>query len=153
LEEQDQWWLSLAADPAPSWKSQHPADEEQKTVQWTLQDKAQEIASRQQSLMDWLTPLYAAKVPTAVADKLAAEQKSPAIVADRPVAEQKNLTVVENNLIVEEEVPATSKRNPSVEEEGLAIAEEILAAAEEDPTTLEESPVAETEGPTHMELI
>jgi hypothetical protein len=33
-------------DPAPSWKPQYPADEEQKAVQWALQGKAQEIASR-----------------------------------------------------------------------------------------------------------
>jgi hypothetical protein len=26
LEEQDQWWLSLAADLAPSWKLEHPTD-------------------------------------------------------------------------------------------------------------------------------
>jgi hypothetical protein len=89
--------LSPAADPAPPWKPQHPADEEQKAVQWTLQDKAQEIASRQQSLMDWLIPLYASKVPAAMADRPAAEQKSPAIVQESP-------TVVADRLALEEKL-------------------------------------------------
>jgi hypothetical protein len=73
MEEQEQWWLSPTADPAPSWKPEHPADEEQKGVQWNLHGKAQEIASRQQSLMDWLIPLYAAKVPAAMVDRPVAE--------------------------------------------------------------------------------
>jgi hypothetical protein len=62
--------LSPTVDPVPSWKTEHPADEEQMGVQWTLYGKAEEIASRHQSLMDCLTPLYAAKVP-------AIDQESP----------------------------------------------------------------------------
>jgi hypothetical protein len=77
LEDQDQWWLSPAADPAPSWKPKHPTEIESKAIQWTMQVKVEEIANRQQSLMDWLTPLYATKVP-------AVEQESPAAMADRP---------------------------------------------------------------------
>jgi hypothetical protein len=45
--QQQQGQLSLAVDPAPSWKPKHPTDEEQKEVQWTMQVKAKEIASRQ----------------------------------------------------------------------------------------------------------
>jgi hypothetical protein len=93
--------LSLATDPTPSWKPEHPIEEEQKAVQWTLLGKAQKIASKHQSLMDWLTPLYVAKVLAVVVARPAAEQKSPivelegpAVVANRLVAEQKPLTVV-----------------------------------------------------------
>jgi hypothetical protein len=73
--------LSSAVDLAPSWKPEHLVDEEQKGVQYTMQIKAEEIASRQQPLMDWLIPLYATKVS-------AVEQESPAAMtsssADEP---------------------------------------------------------------------
>ena len=85
--------MSLAANLAPSWKLEHPIDEEQKVVQWILQGKAQGIASKYQFLMDWLTPLYTTKVLAVVADRPATEQKilivekgSLAIVVDRLVA-------------------------------------------------------------------
>jgi hypothetical protein len=44
--------------------------------------------------MDWLTPLYATKVP-------AVEQESPATMADRPTAEQRSPIVVEDKRVAE----------------------------------------------------
>jgi hypothetical protein len=145
--------LSPAADLAPSWKLEHPTNEEQKAVQWTLQSKAQEIASRHQSVMNWLTPIYSAKVPTVVAVRLAVEQKSPivehespAVVADRPVVEQKNSVVVADRLVVEQKNLIVVEDNLVAEEESLPIAEEELSVVEEGSATL-------GEGPAHMELI
>jgi hypothetical protein len=49
--QQQQEQLSPAADPAPSWKLEHPAKVEPKAIQWTMQVKAEEIAIRQQSMI------------------------------------------------------------------------------------------------------
>jgi hypothetical protein len=131
--QQQQGQLSPVVDPTPSWKPKHPANEEQKGVQWTMQVKAEEIASRQQTLMDWLTPLYATKVPTielespiAMADRPAAEQRSPIVVEDKPVAKHHSPANVESN--------STAKgKDPIVAEEGLTTAEEIPAVVVEYP--------------------
>jgi hypothetical protein len=164
LEEQDQWWLSPADDLAPSWKPQHPTEEEQKAIQWNLQGKAQEIASRQQSLMDWLTPLYVAKVPVAMVARPIAEQKSPIVkqkhptmVANKPLAEQKSLVVMEDNLVAEEEGPTAAEEGTAIVEEGPTIAEVVelqsLAIMEEGPVAIVESPTADTKGPAQVELV